>query len=176
MDEMCERGLHAFCTVRGLTWSSTYLDFDEFLQPVHDENVLVARLWVLLDDGFVAGPHEPVDKRLLGRRWVVQVPEHDRRALDPEFAGLVVAFNLGALDRNEPGLVAGQQTSGGAEPDVIWTGRAYHRRRLCQSVALSYRPTGKDGLQIVCSLLSQWCRSSEQASDRRQVVLVHSAL
>lgn len=98
-----------------------YLDFNELLDAVGDEDVLVA-LGGLADDGLVAGADPAavgvVHKRLGVCLFVVQVAEDDRGALEEQLAALVVAGDDLALGVDELGLVAGQQAAGGAGDEV----------------------------------------------------------
>jgi hypothetical protein len=86
----------------------TYLDLDQLLDAVNDENVFVARRR-LSNDSLVTSPHVSILEGLFIGLLVVQVAENHRRRLDKQFARLVVASNLVALNRDQLALDARQK-------------------------------------------------------------------
>lgn len=111
-----------------------YLDLDQLLDPVHDDEMLVARRGLANQD-LVAGSDPAavvvVDERFGRRLLVVEVAEHDRGGLHEELAGLVVLGDLLARDRvDDLGFAHGDERARGAKVDVIFAGGADDGGRL----------------------------------------------
>lgn len=71
-----------------------------------------AGLGILSDDGFISSLHESVDKSLLSGLGIVEITKHDRGALDPKLAGLIISLNLSPFNRNKTCFMTWHQASG----------------------------------------------------------------
>jgi hypothetical protein len=108
---------------------ATNLDLDQLLDAVDNKDVL-SPLGSLANDRFVTGAHPSIFERLLGCLVVVQVSQHHARGAHDQFSRCVIGSNLLALGRHKAGLEARDQTTGGAEHDVVGMGRADNGTRF----------------------------------------------
>lgn len=107
----------------------TNLDLDQLLDAVDNKDML-SPLGTLAKDRFVTGAHPSIFERLLGRFVVIQVTQHHARGAHDQFSRCVIGSNLLALGGHKAGLKARDQTTRGAEHDVIGMGRADNGTRF----------------------------------------------
>lgn len=148
----------------------TDLDFDELLDAVDDEDMLVARDRVRADDGLVARAHPAVLEGLAVGGVVAQVAEHDGRRAHEQLARLVVARDVVAFDRDEARGHGREQRAGRPEPDVRHGCRAYDRAGFRQAVALADLPRWVLGLEGFGRLGAEGRGTREDHADGREVV------
>jgi hypothetical protein len=123
----------------------TYLDFDQLLDAVNNEDMLVS-IRPLANDRFVASAHVPVLESLGIRFVILQVPKHHCWTLDEQLARLIVPSDLVSFNGHNLAFDAWQNRPRRPEPNVLWRRRRYDCACLGQSVALSNLPRREDGL------------------------------
>lgn len=106
-----------------LSHKAAYLDLDEFLDAVNNEDMFLA-IGTQTDDGLVTGVHPPILESFLGCFFIVQIAEDNAWAADHEFTGGVVGGNFLVLGGNDAHFDAGDQAAGRSQEHIIRVCRA----------------------------------------------------
>lgn len=116
--EALEQGQGVCSVYEGREDLARYLDFDQLLDAVDNENVFCA-LGTHPHDRLVAGAHPAILERLPCCCGVVEVAQDCAWRFDDQLAGLVVACDFGAFGRQDLDLDGWEDGAAGAEPDVV---------------------------------------------------------
>lgn len=136
----------------------TYLNLDELLDAVHDDEMLVAQrrdsndnFIACLDPPAVVVVHECLGVGL----FVIQVAQNHRGALYEQFAGGLGRGDLVAFEVDDLGLGAGYERSRGSGVTVLLAGGADDGGGLGHAVALAEAQVGEDLEDLVNGFASE---------------------
>lgn len=160
---------------------SPYLDLDKLFDTFSDRNMLISTRR-LRDDRLVARPHPatlPIlirQKRLLVRLLVIQIPQHDTVTLRHELARLPILRHFTPIRPQQLDRAARDQAARGAEHDVGIDGRAHHRARLGEPVALPDQPARIQSTEVFGRFAAERRGAREDCAHRGEVVFGADAL
>lgn len=112
-----------FCHTSAMPHSAIHLDFDQFFNSIHDENMLSV-LGSTTNHRLVTRAHPPILEGLLVCLVVVEISQHHTGGSDHKLAGCVVAGDFLALGGHDARLESRDQASRGAENNILGVGRA----------------------------------------------------
>ena len=147
------------------------LELDELLQAIHNRHVPK-----LVDDRDVAGmqPTVSIDGRSSGF-GVVEVALHHLRTTDPELATVANTLVLATNGVDDAALGVGCGNAARSRPVIAFDGAVTDRAEFGHAEALNNFATKTDA-GFSGQFSAERCRTRENLTDRRHVVLVHDRM